>query len=124
MAIRSFRDLDGWKAAMDLVIATYRLTGKFPDHERFGLVSQMRRAAVSIPSNIAEAHGRRSAQTVVGRGVLYFLVIAIGSLNELDTQAEVAVRLGFVTDEDAAELNQVLTRTRQILWGMRRRVQQ
>jgi len=55
--IRSFRDLVAWQVATDVVEATYRLTADFPDGERFGLVSQMRRAAVSMPSNIAEAHG-------------------------------------------------------------------
>jgi four helix bundle protein len=120
MAIQSFRDLDGWKCAMEVVVVTYRVTAGFPHSERFGLVSQMRRAAVSIPSNIAEAHGRRQEKGVVGRGSAYFLTIAIGSLNELDTQLELATRLGFLNAANAEPLAEWLARTRQLLWGMRR----
>ncbi len=109
---------------MDVVVLTYRLTAHFPDNERYGLVSQMRRAAVSIPSNIAEAHGRRQDKGVVGRGALYFITVAIGSLNELDTQLEVAIRLEFLQEASARPLNELLGRTRQLLWGMRRYAQQ
>jgi four helix bundle protein len=87
---RPHERLDVWQDAMALVESIYRLTADFPDHERFGLVSQMRRAAVSIPSNIAEGAARRSTAEY-----LRFLSIARGSLAELDTQINIALRLGF-----------------------------
>ena len=89
--VRSFRDLDAWQMGMRAVELTYRLTADFPDTERFGLVSQMRRAAVSVPSNVAEGQAVRST-----RWSLRFFAIAIASLSELDTQLEVALRLRFV----------------------------
>ncbi|MEJ7746020.1 MAG: four helix bundle protein [Luteimonas sp.] len=87
---RPHERLDVWQDAMSLVEAIYRLTSAFPDSERFGLVSQMRRAAVSVPSNIAEGAARRSTLEY-----LRFLSIARGSLAELDTQISIASRLGF-----------------------------
>ncbi len=85
---------------MDLVAATYRLCAGFPDSERFTLSSQMRRAAISVPSNIAEGAARRSTQEY-----LRFLSIARGSLSELDTQLQIAERLGYVSNTpDTAKL--------------------
>jgi four helix bundle protein len=83
--IRTFRDLEVWQRAMDLVKAAYALTGKLPQHERYGLASQIQRAAVSVPANIAEGHARDST-----REYLRFLSIAIGSLAELSTLVELA----------------------------------
>ncbi|GHH53296.1 MAG: four helix bundle protein [Gammaproteobacteria bacterium] len=93
---RPHERLDVWRDAMTLVESVYRVTEHFPDSERFGLVSQMRRAAISIPSNIAEGAARRSTAEY-----LRFLSMARGSLSELDTQAQLAVRLGF-RDADAS----------------------
>lgn len=80
-SVRTFRDLIAWQKAMELVKAIYSMTASLPDTEKFGLVSQMRRAAVSIPSNIAEGHGRESRADY-----LRFLKVARGSLMELQTQ--------------------------------------
>ena len=81
------KDLDVWKKSMDLVELIYGLTSQFPSDERFGLVSQMRRAAVSIPSNISEGAARKGDKELI-----QFLMIAIGSLSELETQYLLSVR--------------------------------
>jgi four helix bundle protein len=86
--LRPHQRLQVWRDAMDLVEAVYSLTSTFPDSERFGLQSQMRRAAVSVPSNIAEGAARTSRQEC-----LRFLAIARGSLSELDTQLLLSKRL-------------------------------
>jgi four helix bundle protein len=88
--VKSFRDLDVWRLGLDLAEATYQCTSSFPKSELFGLTAQMRRAAVSIPSNIAEGRARSSTKEF-----LQFLSIALGSLAELETQFELAVRLGY-----------------------------
>jgi four helix bundle protein len=113
--VRSFRDLDAWQLAMDAVEKTYTLTSSFPDEERFGLISQMRRAAVSVPSNVAEGQAVRAP-----KWNLRHLVTAIGSLAELDTQLEVARRLRFVAKDRALDLQQTIDRLRQLLYGLRR----
>ena len=82
--------LEVWRDAMDLVECVYRFSGSLPDSERFGLTSQLRRAAVSVPSNIAEGAARRSTQEYIR-----FLSIARGSVSELDTQQQIACRLGY-----------------------------
>ena len=87
--VRSYRDLVAWQRARDLVREVYLLTAKFPVGERFGLVSQMDRAAVSVPSNIAEGYGRATTQDY-----LHFLRIARGSAYELETQLVLAEDLG------------------------------
>lgn len=88
--IKSYEDLIAWQKAYRLVLEIYRVTRAFPDDERFGLVAQMRRAAVSIPSNIAEGWGRHSTTDY-----LRFLRIARGSTYELITQCRLAGDLGF-----------------------------
>ncbi|MFY7853311.1 MAG: four helix bundle protein, partial [Brevundimonas sp.] len=79
-SVRSYRDLEVWKRAMDLAVATYELTREFPREEQFGLTSQARRAATSIAANIAEGYGRATRPAYVS-----FLRIAQGSLKELET---------------------------------------
>jgi four helix bundle protein len=108
--IRSHRDLEAWQLAHALGLSVYRLTGKFPADERFGLVSQMRRCAVSIASNIAEGYGRGSRVDYVR-----FLKIARGSLFELDSQCQLAIDLGFLPREAASTLAGQWTRTSQVL---------
>ena len=91
MAVHTHRDLIAWQEAMHLVEFAYRDTTTFPSEETFGLRTQIRRAAVSVPSNIAEGAARNSS-----REVIQFLSFARGSLAELETQLELAVRLGFL----------------------------
>lgn len=91
VSIRSYRDLLVWRKAMDLAVACHRLAHEFPTDERFGLGLQKRRAAVSVPANIAEGRSRRGR-----RGFARFLSIARGSLAELDAHVQLAQRLGYV----------------------------
>lgn len=93
--MKSFRDLEVWKQSMDLATEVYELTKSYPQNEMYGLVSQMRRAAVSIPSNIAEGQGRKNPKEFS-----QFLHIAKGSLSELDTQLELSRRLGYTPQND------------------------
>jgi four helix bundle protein len=99
MAGKSFRDLIVWQKAMDLVEAVYVATAEFPSEELYGLVSQLRRASVSVPSNIAEGQGRRTNGEFA-----QFLHHAIGSLNEVETQVELSMRLRFMTRETGSAL--------------------
>lgn len=99
MQIRSFRDLRVWQAGIELVHIVYEMTSKFPRNEVYGLASQMQRAAVSVPSNIAEGHAREST-----REYLQHLSIAQASLAELETQLEIAKLLHYVAEQDATSL--------------------
>jgi four helix bundle protein len=89
--IKSHRDLVAWQRSMDLVTAAYRMTSDWPREELYGLTSQVRRAAVSIPANIAEGCGRENLGSYI-----HFLKIAQGSLKELETHTEIGVRLGYL----------------------------
>jgi four helix bundle protein len=99
MAGRNYRDLIAWQKAMDLVVMVYRQSVKFPKEETYGLTSQIRRAVVSIPSNIAEGQGRRTK-----RDFCHFLRIAVGSLREVETQVFIASRLGYIDDQSTSAL--------------------
>ncbi len=116
--ISSFRDLLVWQRAMELVVASYQLSKEFPDTERFGLTNQLRRSAVSVPSNIAEGHGRGTP-----RAFLNFLWIANGSLAELETQILLSVRLGFVSSPNAAVCLGLVDEVGRMLTGLRRSIQ-
>jgi four helix bundle protein len=91
MAVRNYRELFAWQKAMDLVVAVYEASRVFPKEETYMLTGQLRRAAVSIPSNIAEGQGRG-----VGREFTHHLRIAYGSLRETETQLLIAERLGYL----------------------------
>jgi four helix bundle protein len=93
-AIRSYKDLNVWKASMELVCEVYEVTRNFPDTERYGLTSQMRRCAISVPSNIAEGWSRNSARSFIS-----YLNIAAGSMSELLTQLEIANRIHYISQE-------------------------
>jgi four helix bundle protein len=94
--IQNYRDLIVWQRAMTLAVEVHRLTKVFPREERFGLTSQVRRAALSVPSNIAEGHARQ------GKEFRHFLSIARGSLAEVETQLMFAVAVGYVASEGIA----------------------
>ena len=99
MEIKDFRDLKTWKQGKQLVLEIYLISKKFPRHEVFGLVTQMRRAAISIPSNIAEGFNRHYKKEYIR-----FLYIALGSCAELETQTEIAFELQYMTDRDMDKL--------------------
>ena len=93
--IHSHKDLKVWQEAMDLVTNIYNIVQSFPEIEKFGLSSQMRRAAISIPSNIAEGFARQG-----NKELTHFLYIALGSLSEIETQLEIAFRLQYIQKID------------------------
>ena len=99
MSIKSYRDLVVWQSAMDLVVDVYRFSRTLPSNERFGLTSQMQRASVSIPANIAEGHSRRSR-----REYLQFVSIASASAAELETHLAICNRLGYDKDDSLEAL--------------------
>jgi four helix bundle protein len=101
--MHNYNNLQIWQQAMDLVEEIYKLTASFPIEEKFGLVSQMTRAAVSIPSNIAEGAGRNS-----DKDFAHFISIAIGSLYELNTQIVLSERLGYINQSQSQELQKKL----------------
>lgn len=110
MKLKSFRDLRVWQLAMELVEITYRLTKHFPKNEMYGLTSQIQRAAVSVPSNIAEGHTREHTKEF-----LHHLSIAQASLAELETQLEIGVRLKYLsTNELGPILERVVSLGRQL----------
>ena len=100
--MNSYRDLIVWQKAMILVTQIYKLTRKFPDDEKFGLTSQIKRSAVSIPSNIAEGYGRNYRKDYIR-----FLQISRGSLFEYQTQLEIAVNLEFLTKDNIIEVTEL-----------------
>ena len=106
-----FRDLEVWKESVALARDIYRLTSSFPADERFGLASQLRRAAVSVPSNIAEGSVRRSR-----RQFRHYVEIALGSLAEIETQLEIAADFRPGSPTDAVETR--MRRVRRMLYGL------
>jgi four helix bundle protein len=99
--VNSFRDLRVWQASMDLVESVYHFTANFPAHEIYGLTSQLRRAAVSVPSNIAEGNTRESTKEY-----LHYLSMARASLAEVQTQIELAGRLKYAAKDNVTEIIQ------------------
>jgi len=110
---RAHKELDVWKLSMELVVDIFQVVDMFPKKELFGLSMQMKRCAVSIPSNIAEGAGRKTK-----REFRNFLYIAQGSLNELDTQLEIARRLGYLKEDKYKELQEKVLRVGQMLSGL------
>ncbi|HUF25996.1 MAG TPA: four helix bundle protein [Gemmatimonadaceae bacterium] len=110
----SYRDLIVWGRSMTFVTEVYRLTRRFPRDEIFGLMAQLRRASVSIPSNIAEGHARPR------RDYLRFLRIARGSVQETETQLLIAIELGFVTPADCDAALKLADEVNRMLAGLGR----
>lgn len=112
--IKDYKDLQVWQKAMELAKHVYLLTDRFPSEEKFGLISQMRRAAVSIPSNIAEGQARNTTGEFV-----QFLSHAEGSAAELDTQLRLAVNLGHCLLTDHSDVSRLLTDVQKMLKRLR-----
>lgn len=110
-SIRNHKDLDVWKRSMDFVMEMYKITNKFPSSELYGLTSQIRRASISIPSNIAEGAGRKNTKEFI-----QFLYFSLGSASEIETQIEIASRLGYI--EDSKEYLDHLDSIRKMLSGL------
>ncbi len=113
MKVMSYRELIVWQKAMDLVESIYQVTKKFPKEELYGLTNQIRRAAVSIPSNIAEGQARQSTKEF-----LYFLSIAQGSRAEVETQLLIAERLKYINQETTDSLINLLEEITRLLRGL------
>ena len=109
----NYQDLRVWQQAMVLAAHVYRTTEKFPKHELYGLVSQTRRAAVSVASNIAEGKGHRS-----DREFLHFLYHARGSLFELETQILLSQQLQYISEAETADVKQLITPVAKSLTGL------
>lgn len=117
MPAKSYRELIVWQKAMDLVEAVYRISQQFPSDERFGLTSQIRRAAISIPSNIAEGQSRGTP-----KDFSRFLDIAHGSLAEIETQFLIAGRLRYLNNQELNQLEAVAAEVGKLLNGLQRSV--
>jgi four helix bundle protein len=115
VSISSFRELRVWQLAMDVTEKVYQLTADFPKSEIYGLSSQMRRSAVSIPSNIAEGQGRDSTKEF-----LHFLAIAFGSICELETQLLIANRFNYISNDDLQSILITLTATSKTTRGLQK----
>ncbi len=114
---QSYRDLVVWQKSIALAKVVYQVTAKFPGEEKFGLIAQMRRAAVSIPSNVAEGQARNTTGEFV-----QFISHAEGSAAELDTQLHLSVELGFVSADQAAPIFASIDEIRRMLNSLRRRL--
>jgi four helix bundle protein len=111
----TYRDLEVWKRAMDLVEHCYRSTTHFPKAEMYALSGQLRRAAISIPSNIAEGHCRRTTKSYINH-----VSIALGSHGELETCIELADRLGFLSRDEKRNLDDMTGTVGRLLNGLHR----
>ena len=111
--MRPHEKLDVWRKAMDFVVSMYKLTETFPKEEKFGLTSQIRRAAVSVPANIAEGAGRKSDKEFV-----HFLSNAQGSASELSTEIQIAFRLGFLAEQAYQNARDELDDIGRMIYGL------
>lgn len=115
--MHNYENLEVWKKGMDLVQEVYQITKQFPDIERFGITSQITRAAVSIPSNIAEGAGRNSNKDFV-----HFLSIALGSAYELDTQMTLCKRIGYIYEEQYNTINNLIHDLQRMLINLQAKI--
>jgi len=114
ISMRGHRGLVAWQKAMELVTEVYRITRDFPKDELYGLVSQLRRAAVSVPSNLAEGYGRNSRNEFH-----QFVGVARGSLADVETQIEIAKNLHYVSEESCSEMLSRVDEVGRLLTGLR-----
>ncbi len=117
--MRPHEKLEVWNRAVDFVTSIYRASENFPREEKFGLTSQARRAAVSVPANIAEGAGRRSP-----REFIHFLSNSQGSATELATELVIARRLGFLSEEDYHDLSSELDNIGRMIFGLSQHLRQ
>lgn len=113
--IYHFEKLDVWQQSRQVVVAIYNLVKKFPIDERYGLCDQMRRAAISVPSNIAEGVSR-----VAVKETIHFLEIAFGSLMEVYCQLQIAMDLGYISEEEFNQIKSLIQSTSNLLNGLHR----
>ena len=111
--MKTHKDLEVWKSSIEMVTNVYQLTQVFPKEELYGLTNQMRRSAVSVPSNIAEGAGRNSSKEF-----LQFLYIATGSLSELETQLIIAYKLKYINDEQKQNMDILINTIFKMLSGL------
>lgn len=111
--MKTHKDLEAWKNSIYLVTEIYRISSSFPKVEMFGLSSQLRRASVSIPSNIAEGAARNHTKEFI-----QFLYISLGSISEVETQIIIALNLRYITESDFDQLNNLLKLIRSQLLGL------
>ena len=112
----TYKNLEAYKEAKNLVMRVYALIKRFPKEEQYALCDQLRRAAISVPSNIAEGSGRTSSKDQV-----HFLEIAYGSLMEVSCQIDIAYELGYLSSEDDDAISEQISRVSALLSGMRRK---
>jgi four helix bundle protein len=117
--MRPHEQLDVWNKAVDLVVSVYKTTDPFPKEEKFGLTSQIRRAAVSVPANIAEGAARQSSKEFA-----HFLSNAQGSASELETELLIALRLGFLSEKSYRELRASLDSIGRMIVGLTKHLKQ
>ena len=117
MLVSSHKDLIVWQKGIQLCKVVYGATEKFPKEEIYGITSQMRRAAVSIPSNIAEGRSRNTT-----KDFLHFLSIALGSASELETQIEIAKELSFLSERKYIEISGLLTEVSKMTMGLMKKL--
>lgn len=118
MMIKSYKDLDVWQKAMDLAVMCYQATKDFPKSEVYGLTSQLQRAAVSIPANIAEGHERKHQKEFIQH-----LSIAYSSLAELETHIQIAQRLDYISSDKTKRLLEMTGEIGRMLNGLRKSIE-
>jgi len=116
--MHNFRNMQIWKDAMDLAQSVYEITEHLPKMETYGIISQMTRAAVSVPSNIAEGSGRSN------KDFAHFLSIALGSLFELNTQIMLSERIGYIDNEQSVGLQSKADKLQMMISGFKRRLEE
>jgi four helix bundle protein len=112
--MHNFKELKVWQKAVDLAVKIYTITKSFPQEEKFGLVSQMRRAGVSVPSNIAEGCAKTSSKSFVNS-----LEVSLGESFELETQMIISERVGILDPETAREMESDLTEVQRMIMGLK-----
>ena len=117
--LRNYKDLHVWQKSYNLSLMIYKITGGFPKEEQYGLISQMRRSAVSIPSNIAEGYGRKTTTEYIR-----FLYIAYGSLCELETQMLISNDLNFIQTSELKEANDLIRENERMLKSLIRSLEE